>query len=132
MLFRSIIQVTYPSYRKLLKLGKKQIFRIAPCRTYVGKYYSILNLVEIDCRSTEENTLVTLAHELVHAEQFQQKRLDVKKIKCNKTRKSEWVFYWHGQPTKNKCYWSLPWEIEARQRQSTIAQQVVEMVYEKI
>lgn len=131
LLISKIIQVTYPAYRKFLKLGDKQIFRIAPLRSYVGKYYSLANLIEIDCRSKENNALVTLAHELVHAEQFHQKRLSVKRVKCIKSHKTEWVFFWHGQPT-NTTYWNMPWEVEARKRQSIIAQKVLEAVYEKI
>jgi hypothetical protein len=131
LLICKIIQVTYPAYRKLLKVGSKQIFRIAPLRSYVGKYYSLPNLIEIDVRSTPESTLVTLAHELVHAEQFHQKRLAVKKVKCKKSRKLQWTFFWHGEPT-NTTYWNMPWEVEARNRQSVLAQQILEMVYEKI
>lgn len=111
-----MIQITLPKFRLLLALENKIVFRIAPLKgTTKGRYYSDTKVVEIDCRLREEKAMITLAHELVHVEQYKQKRLQQKK------RQGRYVFFWRGEATRKK-YWDQPWEIEARERQVRLAE----------
>jgi len=69
--------------------------------------------VRVDWRGKNffENTLVTLAHELVHVKQFARGEmtdlLSVKKVNWNGKRYSR----------EDTDYWDLPWEIEAHGRE---------------
>jgi len=121
-----LIQVTLPKFRELLHLQPGLKFRIAPirCTSTKGLYFPDSKTVVIDCRLIQQRAIVTLAHELVHAEQYTEKRLQQKK------RKGRWVYYWKGEHNRKK-YWDQPWEIEARRRQNKLAHQVLNMVYEE-
>ena len=117
-----MIQIALPKFRLLLALDNKIVFRIAPLKGNTkGRYYSDTKTVEIDCRLREEKAMCTLAHELVHAEQYKQKRLQQKK------RQGRYVFFWRGEPTRKK-YWDQPWEIEARLRQVKLSECVATMI----
>lgn len=66
---------------------------------------------------TKKGFVSTLAHELIHAEQYHTGRL------VNKGRREKW---WDGKPVGNKGstydrYRDLPWEIDAFGRQDEIA-----------
>jgi hypothetical protein len=117
-----MIEVTLPYFRKLLNLRPDLEFRIAPLKGRLhGRYNYDSKVIEINCRLTQPTALMTLAHELVHAEQYYQKRLQQKK------RSGRWFYFWNGEITR-KSYWNQPWEIEARQRQKELAMTVMEMI----
>lgn len=118
-----MIQVALPKFKELLNLQGNIKFRIAPirCTNTKGLYFPDSKTVVIDCRLYQERALVTLAHELVHVEQYKEKRLQ------QKIRKGRWVYFWKGEHTRKK-YWDQPWEIEARRRQNKLAKEVVMMI----
>lgn len=120
-----LIQVTLPKFQSLLNLQPNLKFRIAPirCTQTKGLYYPDSKTVVIDCRLYQERAMVTLAHELVHAEQYKDKRLQQRK------RKGRWVYFWKGEHTRKK-YWDQPWEIEARRRQNKLAREVMMLIAE--
>ncbi len=53
--------------------------------------------------------LTTLAHEIVHAGQFQTGKLE------NRCEDGKWETYWKGVKDEGTPYWTQPWEIEARE-----------------
>lgn len=129
-----LIKATIPQFRKLLKLPRGLRFRVGPikrCST-TGRYWSQSKIVDLDSRQTPEEALLVLAHELVHAEQFYEKRL------VNKWLKSKgWVSYWNGKQNKSKgatfnSYMNQPWEVEAYQRQDELALAVHNLMLEKM
>jgi hypothetical protein len=86
-------------------------FLVRPIRgTFQGWYRSKTNRIEIDPRYPPESVLDTIAHELVHAEQYKQGRLTWDHGAC----------LWNGEVYKRgstyKLYRNRPWEIEARER----------------
>jgi len=88
-------------------------FHVRPVRGNThGWYRSRRKRIEIDPRYGTKKVLDTIAHELVHAEQYKQGRLawDSKKLV------SLWNGKFHKRGTTYKQYRNLPWEIEARQR----------------
>ena len=82
--------------------------------------------VDIKHNRTLEKMALTVAHELVHAEQYLSKRLGWdKKASC---------FKWEGKINKNKGstherYMSQPWEQEAFALQSLVAAKIVSYVH---
>ena len=70
--------------------------------------------IEIDPRFTLLQLRNTLVHELIHYEQYREKRLEIKN--------DEW--FWKGKKYDNSLvyeeYTNLPWEIEARKRSKKI------------
>lgn len=134
ILIAKIIKATLPEFRKLLKFGKDVKFRVAPIkkRDVTGRYWPKSKIVELDSRQSPENALLGLAHELVHAEQYYQKRL-VSKF----DRKQGWVSLWNGEKNKSKgstfsSYMNQPWEIEAYGRQEELVKIVHKKMLEKI
>jgi hypothetical protein len=88
-------------------------FHVRPVRGNThGWYRSRSKRIEIDPRYGTKKVLDTIAHELVHAEQYKQGRLawDSKKLV------SLWNGEFHKRGNTHKQYLNLPWEIEARQR----------------
>lgn len=80
-----------------------------------------INLVVGGVHRTFRDMIVSLAHELVHCEQYQQGRL-------------AWTgrnYQWNGKNISNRgstyqSYRKLPWEIEAFNRQNSLADLVLE------
>lgn len=79
--------------------------------TTLGRAFQTKPLIEIDPRYKFKDIVETIAHELVHSEQYNQKRL--KHLENNRT-------IWNNQTlnrgTTFKQYWNSPWEVEARKR----------------
>lgn len=102
--------------------------RPLPRKTLNGYYTHCLKKVVIDPRKGDLLTLMrTLAHELVHAEQFHDGRFAI-------TAKS---YQWCGKDVKleNRNYLKYiaqPWEAEAFKRQNGIAQELIELVEKEI
>lgn len=111
-------------FYELLSLPQDLVIRVAPLG--VGRYgrYNQEGLMEINSNLTPAKTLTTLAHELVHGEQYHQKRLSQRHLQSK-----GWVHHWHGTPITNKgttykAYRQQPWEQEAFQRQGPLAREV--------
>lgn len=95
-------------------------FRVRICNIKAantnGRYYGTLGVAEVEPRFDVKTMIRTLAHEMVHAEQYKQKRL-------------MWVQgaqYWNGEKNTNKGstyarYRAQPWEVEAFSRQDELA-----------
>ena len=134
ILIAKLVKATVPEFRKLLKFGRDVKFRVAPIkkREVQGRYWARSMVVELDSRQSPENAMLTLAHELVHAEQYYQKRL------ASKWRKKQgWVSYWNGKVNNSKgatfnSYMNQPWEVEAYQRQGELVNTVHLLMLEKI
>jgi hypothetical protein len=134
ILIAKLIKATLPEYRKLLKFPKDIKFRVGPIkkRTATGRYWSRSKTVEICTSQTPEQALISLAHELVHAEQYHQGRLQ------NKWKdRIGWVCYWNGKVNKSRgatfnSYMKQPWEVEAYSRQESLALAVHNSMIKKI
>ena len=90
------------------------------------------NIASIRYRTNFKSMLETLAHELVHGEQFNTGRL---KYKWSDN-KSKWMAYWEGKEsnitTEYARYVKLPWEQEAFKRQEALAAMVYIDVLKRI
>lgn len=81
-----------------------------------GRYYGTLGVTEIEPRFDIKTMISTLAHEMVHAEQYHQGRLAWK----------GGTQLWNGEVITNKGstyarYRAQPWEVEAFDRQKELA-----------
>lgn len=134
ILIAKLIKATLPEFRKLLNFPKSVRFRVGPIKrgATTGRYWAQSKIIDIDCRQSPEDALVVLAHELVHAEQYHEKRL------VNKwSKRKGWVSYWNGKANNVKgttynSYMSQPWEVEAYGRQLSIVKTVHELMLIKI
>ena len=134
ILIAKTIKATLPQFRKILNFSRDVRFRIGPIKKNytTGRYWSQSKIVEIDYRQSSEEALIALAHELVHAEQYQEKRL-VNKL----TKRNGWVCVWNGKVNNSKgstynSYMSQPWEVEAYGRQLSIVNTVHKLMLKKI
>lgn len=128
-----MVAVTVPLFGQLLNFSDDIRIRIAPIRTrkgckYSGRYIHDNNLVEIDYRIKPDQALLVLAHELVHAEQFHENRLQSKF-----DRNMGWAYYWNGtrwndKSTSYESYLNQPWELEAYERQTKLVEQVCQLI----
>ena len=88
-------------------------FHVRPVRGNThGWYRNKTKKIEIDPRYGAKKVLDTIAHELVHAEQYKQGRLEWDTAHCQ----SIWNGELHKRGTTHKQYLNRPWEIEARNR----------------
>lgn len=90
--------------------------------TCTYRLYKNQKVVEINLNSRNiigvwkyiENPLTTIAHEMVHAQQYFSGRLEIK----------DKAFYWDGKKYPNWYikffYWILPWEREARSKEKIL------------
>lgn len=125
-LILTMINRSIDELRKHLIFSPKIAFRVAPIkqRSVSGRCCNEGQLIEIDCRSSWDKALVTLAHELVHAEQFHEGRLKLAYDNNNRC-----FLQWKDYNRKNrgttyKAYRNQPWEVEAWERQNDIAEKV--------
>ena len=128
---KTVIKKSVPILSKLLDLPNNLIFRLSRTKgTFSGKYNHDERTVWIDPNYAWDRILETLAHELVHAEQYNQKRLEAVFLA-----KKGWVYQWNGELSMNKgstytSYRKQPWEKEAYNRQKKLADQVCDMLEE--
>lgn len=117
-----------PILRKKLDLPDGLLFRIAglKARNLNGRYWSDDKVVELNYRRHWRLVLLTLCHELVHAEQYHTGRLTFVKVH------NSWKQVWNGRvwskgtsPMSYDAYRSLPWEQEAFDRQDALAKEVL-------
>lgn len=123
-----IIEKALPILRHKLNFGDDVAIRIAciKSRKVNGYYNHASKVAEIDFRVFNPiDILRVLAHELVHAEQYHEKRL----INAWDSRKNRYRFEWYGEKTNRgttyKAYRNQPHEIEAFARQESLAWDVV-------
>lgn len=126
-----IVKNSLPLFRKFLDFPKDILVRIGTKRgsirgSYSSKHKTVfLNISKFDY----EEAMTTLAHELVHAEQYKQGRLK------NKLTGRGYINLWNGEQIKNKgmtynSYKKQPWEAEAFARQDGLAKKVTELLEE--
>lgn len=108
-----------------LDLPDAIVVNIRPIKAHNARYLAAKHLVEIDPRPTENLgvILATFCHELVHAEQYHQKKLIFKNGES----------FWMNQRCKNKgttykSYLNLPWEREAFGRQAELATKITNRI----
>ena len=123
-----MVKEALPIFRKFLNFPKTIVVRIATHKgTYKGSYNNYQHTLFLNvCRFDYDEVMVTLAHELVHAEQFHEKRLKQKGS----------VMYWYDEKVKNKgstyaSYRKQPWEVEAFNRQKQLAKLVTKELEKK-
>lgn len=121
-----IIEKSLPEFKKLLNLPKGLAFRVAPIKAKRtrGVYIVGDKLVEIDPRQKAVDAFTTLAHELVHAEQYHEGRLKIEYLRGHGQ-----VHMWNGEFVTNKgstyqAYRDQPWEKEAFERQEILFKEV--------
>jgi hypothetical protein len=123
------IKTFLPAFRTLLDLPDDVLFRIARIKgKYGGLYMSTTKTVVIDPLYKYESFLNTLAHELVHAEQYYQGRLEAVFDK-----KKGWLHHWKGEINASKgktynSYRNLPWEKEAFDRSGPLVKKAKEIL----
>jgi len=69
-------------------------------------------MIRVDANMNKRRTMITLAHEMVHAKQYARGEMrDMMRREYTR---------WHKEPvdTDNTNYWDLPWEIEAHGRET--------------
>ena len=123
-----LIERSLPHFRQLLDLPDTLEIRIAGIKGRAhGRYHASETRVEIDNNIIGRHTsmLEVVAHELVHAEQYHQKRLQ------NRLRVGKWIHLWNGEVDTNRgstyaAYRKQPWEVEAFSRQQELAAKVIE------
>ena len=123
-----LIKLMEPEFRKILDFHEDTTFRVTAIRkrTTNGQYFPLQRVVELDCRLPLSFAVSTLAHELVHAEQYHQGRL------TNKSLNGRWTRYWNDQHvvvgSTYKAYRALPWEKEAFDREQELASQALGLI----
>ena len=122
----ALIDKTLPEFRKLLNLPERLVFRISRIKgQYSGKYCNGDNVVLVSPVVKWDRLLETIAHELVHAEQYHECRL----ASVFSSHKG-WVHQWYGEDNYSKgttynSYRNQPWEQEAFSRQKELADKVI-------
>jgi len=129
-----MVKEAMPVFRELLDLPKNIYIRIGTKRgSYKGCFNNSEKVLFLNvCRFEYDQAMKTLAHELVHAEQYKQGRLSMSKF----IPKKGYVSFWNGEEVKNKgktynSYRRQPWEVEAFSRQDELAKEVKKILEEK-
>jgi hypothetical protein len=125
---QAIVEVAYPILKDMLDFDPGISIRIAglKAKNVRGTYNHQDKVATIDYRIMNDWTILeVLCHELVHAEQYHQGRLQ----NIWDTRSSSWRFEWSGEKTNKgttyRAYRKQPHEIEAFSRQTSLAREVV-------
>jgi hypothetical protein len=125
---QAIVEVAYPILKDMLDFDPGISIRIAglKAKNVRGTYNHLDKVATIDYRILNDWTILeVLCHELVHAEQYHQGRLQ----NVWDTRSRSWRFEWSGEKTNKgttyRAYRNQPHEIEAFSRQTALAKEVV-------
>ena len=134
IMIKDLIIGMLPKAREILDFGNDFdiVIRCIRKKSFItvdGVYSDARKVLEINPRVETLNAVIeTLAHELVHAEQFKQGRL---KSDFADVYKEEPIWVWEDMlevsPTTIKdyeAYRKLPWEVEAYDRQNKIAEEL--------
>lgn len=121
-----LLSMALEEFRKHLTFDDSTIIRLASLKKFNlrGSMDGVNKVATIRYRTGFKSMLETLAHELVHAEQFHKGKL---KYTWSDTK---WDAVWKGKryhiaPTSNlPAYMELPWEREAFERQDALAAMV--------
>jgi hypothetical protein len=123
------IENTLPVFKQLLDIPKDLKFRICTFKNnrIRGQYVNDAKTVCIAPITKWEQVMLTLAHELVHAEQFHTGKLEHVKIP-RKGYRMAWYGSVGSKGTTHKAYLNQPWEKEAYERQQELANKVLEVL----
>lgn len=120
-----------PILHKLLDNSNHPTVRICAIATQNrnGVFSQIKNSIEVDCRLSVKEAMRVLCHEYIHWDQVQKGHLGYK-IDNNKV-----VRLWKDRPVYNKgtthsAYLNQPWEIDARNREMPLMEQVIQQMKE--
>ena len=120
--------------RSMFDLPDTLTIRIAKTkgRTNCGVYSNGYKTAVIDPRGGRKDTLETVAHELVHAEQYHTGRL-VHDVSIDKHNNVRFINEWEGKPINSKgrtynSYRNLPQEIEAFARQEKLGSKIAKAI----
>jgi len=117
-----IVAVALPILKEVLDLPPGLKIRLASLKgRWHGRYNSIQKTAVVDYINTKRSILEMLCHELVHAEQHHQKRLENRRVA------GKWVSYWNGEAVR-AAYMDRPYEQEAYARQVELADLVINRV----
>lgn len=116
-----LIQAAYPIIKRELGLTKSVKFRIGPIKAkgVRGRYTNHDRSIAVDQRFDLQSILETIAHELVHAKQYESGDLS-----WNGTA-SCWKGRAYSHANTYAAYRALPWEAEAFALQSVLALKVI-------
>ena len=113
----ALIKMVMPIARELLDIPSHIRVHLKPNRKANAYYSHITRKVVIDPRrcNTYVEVIAALMHELVHAEQFKQGRLELT------TRTMKWMGRVVKQETRDYAkYRAQPWEVEAFKREKEL------------
>ncbi len=125
----TLVSLAVKELQDILDLPQDLKVRIARFKGHQrGCYYASENTAHVTPVLDANQFLLTLCHELVHAEQFHTGRLG---YQLNVLR-NRYYYSWNGQINYNRgttymAYREQPWEQEAFGRQGELAQKVLEM-----
>jgi len=125
----SAIKLVMPLARQLLDLPLHIKIHLKPNRKANAHYQHSDQKVVIDPRrcNTMSKVMSALMHELVHAEQFKQGRLEMG------MRTMKWMGKAVVQETRNyEKYRAQPWEREAFRREKELCDEIAKMLEEKL
>ena len=117
-----IVALALPILKQKLDLPPGLKIRLASMKgRWSGRYSAVAKTAVIDYCVSKKTVLEMLCHELVHAEQFHQGRLENRRVA------GKWVSYWNGQKVR-AAYRERPYEKEAYDRQVLLADMVINTV----
>lgn len=126
---REMVEAAAEFYRNVLRLSKSkysvQIDLVPGFLKTSGMRGATIDLGEkflsiaVDSRLSVEETLSTLAHEMVHAKQYALGQL---------RHGEDGTSYWLGKPTVAEHYYDAPWEIEAFSRERVLANKIGKII----
>jgi len=127
VLYRGILfNAMLREFHTLLDFDKDVTIRLCKIksRSVSGRYFSKTKVVELEYTNCMAEMTEWLAHELVHAEQYHTKKLEVVWVYGK-----GWEQKWNGKVCNNKgttytAYRNQPWEQEAFSRQKKLADTV--------
>lgn len=117
-----IVALALPILKQKLDLPSGLKIRLASMKgQWGGRYNSASKTALIDYIGLKRTVLEMLCHELVHAEQYHQGRLEARRVA------GKWVSYWNGQQIR-AAYRERPHEKEAYERQVQLADMVINTI----
>jgi hypothetical protein len=124
-----LIETSYPAFRKILGLPSAVKFRLCTFKGSVrGQYQNDTKTIMIHVSKVHWNStsafryMLTIAHEMIHAQQFYSGIL--KHVKTRKGYRLAWNGDIGTKGTTRNAYLNQPWEKEAFGRQEEVANQV--------
>ncbi len=116
----TVVNRTIDAFKHYLNVPSNLVVRITSFKGgMLGVYRSRTSTVELSYNLPWRKAMEILAHEMVHAEQFHEKRLEVDLVK------GKWYYFWNGVKSNNRgttfaAYRNQPWEQEAYDRQEML------------